>query len=167
VSRVLLLVLLALILSGCRDEPPDRRGEAMEALIAFARAPSDETWAAVPLAAHVDLGLGDTRRARRSRQALRDPGAWRLSLNFFRAGVGRLSGLELIARRNRTLRITFGPHPHCVAPRRIPPPPQAAGLERVVVQPREWDSCLAWWTVDAFLNAEGEIEAVTLDLWEP
>jgi hypothetical protein len=37
----------------------------------------------------------------------------------------------------------------------------------VSVQPAAWSTCIIWWTVDAFVDANGEIAAVTLDLWEP
>jgi hypothetical protein len=158
---------LAVVLAGCAgDREEESPLDAMEALIAFARTPSDDTSAAVPFADSVGLGLGPTLRARRSRDQLREPAAWKLDVDLFRARAGSASALELIASENRELRVTEGPHPHCAsAP--VPPPPQVSELERVAVQPRELISCLDWWTVDAFVNADGEIEAVTLDLWEP
>lgn len=33
-------------------------------------------------------------------------------------------------------------------------------------QPRQPTSCLAWYSVDAFLR-DGNISAITMDLWEP
>jgi len=97
---------------------------------------------------------------------LRQPGAWLLNLDLFRARAGTSSALELIAAEDGRLRVTQGPHPHCASPP-VSPPPQDATLDRVVVQPRAPDSCLAWWTVDAYVDDEGKIRAVTLDLWEP
>lgn len=164
--RLVLLALAALVLAGCGDD--ELAGEeAMEALIAFAHEPSEETWSDVPLAPHVDLGRGKEVRARRSAEALRDPDAWTLSLEYlYRARAGTTSALELIAGWDGALRVGFGAHENCVSPP-VPPPPQAAGLERVYVQPRAIESCLQWWTVDAFLDGDGRIRAVTLDLWEP
>jgi len=162
---------LAVIVAGCTGDPetqsPSAPGRnAMEALIAFARAPSDSTWAALPLADRVELGLGDTLRARRSARALREPGAWKLNVDLFRARAGTASALELIASEQGRLRVTEGLHPHC-ASGPIPPPEGFADLKRVVVQPRSTNGCLDWWTVDAFVNGAGTIEAITLDLWEP
>ena len=169
------LFVLCILLTGCAGDrsvertistPADPQRAAMNALIAFARAPSDGRWDAVPFAAIVDLGLGDSLRTQRSARELRNPGAWLLTLDLFRARAGMTSALELIAAEQGRLRVTEGPHPHCVsAP--VPPPQEVADLDRVVVQPRDPDGCLDWWTVDAFVNGDGEIEAVTLDLWEP
>jgi len=172
------LFLIAVALAGCSGEGTEPTAEpavtaytdtnrmAMEALIAFARAPSDGTWAAIPLADSVRLGLGETLQTRRSAKELRNTGSWLLNLDLFRARAGTSSALELIAAEQGRLRVTHGPHPHCASPP-VPPPPQVSDLERVVVQPRNPDGCLDWWTVDAFVDDDGKIRAVTLDLWEP
>ena len=162
------LLLLAVLVCGCtgeEDERPDMK-LAMETLISFARAPSDTSWASLRLADSVGLGLGEVLRARRTARQLQEPSAWRLDVDLFRGRAGTASALELIASERGALRVTEGPHPHCAAPP-VPAPTQVADLDRVVVQPRDADGCLEWWTVDAFVNADGEIEAVTLDLWEP
>jgi hypothetical protein len=138
----------------------------MEGLIAFARSPGDTTWTAAPFAASVDLGLGDTLYSRRSARELREPAAWRLALELFRGRVGTYSALDLIAMEQGSLRVTHGPHRHCASPP-VPPPPHVSTLERVVVQPRDPDGCLDWWTVDAFVDGDGKIRAITFDLWEP
>jgi hypothetical protein len=168
VRRLLASIVVAVLAAGCTGEDPKQPDTdlAMEKLISFARAPSDGTWAAVPLATSVDLGLGDSLRTEKSAQELRNPGAWLLNLDLFRARVGMSSALELIAAEQGALRVTNGPHPHCASPP-VPPPRQVADLRRVVVQPRDPDSCLDWWTVDAFVNEDGKIEAVTFDVWEP
>lgn len=162
-------LVLALTLAGCEvgadEKPPPDRG-AVAALVAFARAPSEATWRAVPLAPTVVLGLGDSVRARRAAEELRDPGAWTLNVDLFRGRAGTVSALELIRGEGGRLRTVVGPHDHCAAGP-VPPPPEAAGLTRLSVQPREPDGCLDWWTVDVFLDADGAIRVVTLDLWEP
>ena len=114
----------------------------------------------------VELGLGERLRGRRSRDALRNPAAWELSVDGFRARAGTASALELIASERGSLRVTEGPHPHC-ASEPMPPPPYVAGLTRIAVQPRDPESCLTWWTVDAFVSGDGKIRAVTFDVWEP
>jgi hypothetical protein len=166
-------LLLAAALAGCgggSGEPPAEvvppEVAVMDALIAFARAPSDSTFASLPLADSVGLGLGGEIRARRSARELQQPGAWQLDVDLFRGRAGTASAIDLIADEPGRLRVFVGPHPHCVATA-VPAPPQVTDLERVVVQPRDPDGCLDWWTVDAFVNPAGKIEAVTLDLWEP
>jgi len=175
VRRSAACLLLALALAGCAGkesaEPAvttqaEQSRSAMEALIAFARSPGEATWAVIPLAESVELGLGETLHTKRSARELRQPGAWLLNLDLFRARAGTSSALELIAAEEGRLRVTHGPHPHCASPP-VPPPPAVAALDRVVVQPAAPDGCLDWWTVDAFVNGDGDIEAVTLDLWEP
>ena len=167
--------MLSVIVAGCAGDesvertiptPVDPQRAAFNALIAFARAPSDGRWDAVPFAANVDLGFGDSLRTQRSAQELRNPGAWLFNLDLFRARAGITSALELISAEQGRLRVTEGPHPHCVSPP-VPPPEEVAHLDRVAVQPRDTHSCLGWWTVDAFVNDAGKIEAVTFDLWEP
>jgi hypothetical protein len=168
--RLLAPIVIALLVAGCNGEDRDSEQPdtdlAMETLISFARAPSDTTWGSVPFSESVGLGLGETLRERHAPRDLRDPSAWQLGVDLFRGRAGTASALDLIASEQGALRVTKGPHPHCAAPP-VPPPPQVADLRRVVVQPRDPDGCLDWWTVDAFVNDNGEIEAVTIDLWEP
>ncbi|NND12951.1 MAG: hypothetical protein HKO10_03235 [Acidimicrobiia bacterium] len=62
--------------------------------------------------------------------------------------------------------VTVGSHPHCAGP----PMPVAEGFEeltQISIQPAAPDSCLEWWTVDVFLDDQGDIAGVTLDMWEP
>ena len=161
----LALAFVASVAAGC-DGNDQETEPALEALIAFARDPSDANWDELPLAASVGLGLGDTVRARRTAVELRRPAAWTLSVDGFRGRAGTASALELIAAEDGPLSTTSGPHPHCASPP-VPAPPSLGELRRVAVQPGDADGCLDWWTVDAFVDARGRIVAVTLDLWEP
>ena len=161
----LALVFVASVAAGCGGGGQETE-PALEALIAFARDPSEANWDRLPLAASVGLGLGGTVHARRSAVELRRPDAWTLSVDGFRGRAGTASALELIAAEDGPLRTTSGPHPHCASPP-VSAPPFLAEFRRVAVQPADADGCLDWWTVDAFVDATGRIRAVTLDLWEP
>lgn len=157
-------VLIAVALPACR--PDDGDDETLDALVAFARAPSDDTWAALPLADDIELGLGHHLRERRVASALRDPAAWQLEApRFFRAYGGPFSALTLLA-DNEDLRYVDGSYPRCASP---PAAPHRglASLHRRSIQPRETDSCLQWFAVDVYLTDGDEIAAVTLDLCEP
>jgi hypothetical protein len=168
---------LAAVVAGCTVAPGWRGAQTsspaehdvapLRALVAFARKPSDATWSRVPFADEVRLGLGPQLLERRSAVELRDPSAWKLNppAGDFRAAVGPFSALSLLAEGD-PLRFSVGPHPHCASPP-MRPPREVAELARVSVQPRRVGSCLQWFTVDAFVTPEGEIAAVTLDLWEP
>ena len=136
-------------------------------VIEFARSPSRKAFAAIPLAKDgVWLGLGRRLVATRSLEELSKPRGWVLDVDYhFRAGVGPFSALELLAER-REVRVSVGPHRHCASPP-MPPPRKFAELDRLSVEPRETESCLQWWTVDFFVSADGRIQAVTLDFFEP
>ena len=186
--RVVLLALLASGAAGCRTDSgppppapsrpanPEARPEAptpteadaaiVEALVAFAKSPDRTTSAKLPLRERVRLGLGSRLVKDAPAAELADPSAWTLDVKIFRAYVGPFSALELLARHEGALDLTVGSHRHCAsAP--VAPPPAVASLRRVSVQPREYDSCLKWFTVDLYVTPGGEIAAATLDAWEP
>jgi hypothetical protein len=142
-----------------------RDAAILDALVAFARAPGKRRWAAVPFAERVSLGLGPRLVARKTARELLDPRAWVLHARTFRAYGGPFSALELIADERRLV-FRAGVHRHCVSPP-VPPPRAVASRQRLSIQPRRFDSCLRWFTVDAFVTDSGEIEAITLDAWEP
>jgi hypothetical protein len=160
------LVAAAVVVAFPGCEPETDGDGVLNGLVAFAREPSDETWASVPFADRVQLGLGDRLLKTRSAQALRDPAAWMLDVKLFRAGVGPFSSLEVLARNEGSLEYREGSYRRCASPSR-PPPRPVSGLRRLSIQPREWVSCLQWFAVDVFVDESGDIRAVTLDLWEP
>lgn len=149
----------------------------LQSLVALATHPSAETAAALPFAAHVDLGLGTDLVATRARAQLASIGAWDVDLSAFRGHVGPFNALGLIARHVDSdgddgslagFTTSIGEHPHCANP----PNPAPDGLtdhRRVSLQPTDAtiDGCLEWFTVDLFVNDTGTIDTVTLDIWEP
>jgi hypothetical protein len=148
-----------------RETPTPADESVVRALTAFARAPGAGTLAAVPFADRVRLGLSDRLMTERASVDLVRPDAWVLQQVAFRGGVGPYSALDLLAKSGSTI-ISVGPHPHCASPP-VPPPADLVGSRRVSVQPTGIDTCLLWWTVDLFVSPAGQIEAVTLDLWDP
>jgi|GEM_PF-2721069 len=146
-------------------EVTDQDRALIEAFRRFAEVPSDATLRALPLAADVRLGLADELVTSRTPAQLADPEAWTLEAETFRAYVGPFSALELLA-RGEPLEVSVGAHLHCVSPP-VPAPGEVAQLRRVSAQPRNVDSCLQWSTVDLFINADGLVEAITLDLYQP
>ena len=151
-------------LPGCDGEAEG--DDALKKLVAFAREPSDETWALVPFADRVQLGLGNQLLKTSSARALRDPAEWILDVDLFRGGVGPVSPLEVLARNEAPLEYRQGRHARCASPSRAPPQP-ISDLRQLTIQPREPGSCLRWFAVDVFLDKRDNIRAVTLDLWEP
>lgn len=148
--------------------------------VAFAVRPSAETAGRLPFAGEVQLGLSRDLKATLDVAETSDASAWVLNAKYFRASTGPFNALESIQRhadesrstsvrtRGGAFHVSVGDHPHCASP----PVPARRGFEhhrRVSVQPSESsiDSCLSWFTVDLYLNEEGSIAAVTLDIWEP
>ena len=160
----LVAAVVAVGFPGCEGETDG--DDVLNGLVAFAREPSDETWASVPFADRVQLGLGDRLLKTRSAQALRDPAAWKLDVDLFRGGVGPFSSFDVLATNEQSLEYREGSYRRCASPSRAPPRP-VSGLRRLSIQPREPASCLQWFAVDVFLDESGDIRAVTLDHWEP
>jgi hypothetical protein len=155
---------VAVALPGCEAETDG--DNVLNALVAFARQPSDETWASVPFADRVKLGLGDRLLKTRSAQELRDPAAWKLDVDLFRGGVGPFSSLDVLASHEGPVEHREGSYRRCASPSRAPPR-RVSRLRRLSIQPREPASCLRWFAVDVFVDESGDIRAVTLDHWEP
>jgi hypothetical protein len=160
----LVAAVVAVAFPGCEKET--NGDDVLNRLVAFAREPSDETWASVPFGDRVQLGLGDRLLKTRSAQALRDPAAWTLDAGLFRGGVGPFSSLEVLASNGGSLEYREGSYTRCASPSRAPPrrSPACAGsasshANRV--------SCPRWFAVDVFVDESGDIRAVTLNLWEP
>ena len=152
----------------------------MRDFVAFAVQPSAATAGMVPFAEEVRLGLSRDLATALDRADAPQSSAWVLQTKGFRAHEGPFSALKLIQRHadkasstsiragDGAFQVSVGDHPHCASPP-VPAPQGVEGHRRVSVQPSESsiDSCLSWFTVDLFLNKEGTIGAVTLDVWEP
>lgn len=145
----------------------------IENVIAFASAPGPKTAAAVPWADEVLLGLADQIVVSHHSDAIADPANWVLEREAFRGRVGPFSALDALASWDRTgidsiseLTASAGPHPHCASPP-VAAPAKVDQLHRVSVQPVGAMSCLTWWTVDLYLDGDGLVAAVTLDVYEP
>ncbi|MFP3913841.1 MAG: hypothetical protein ACLFWM_03130 [Actinomycetota bacterium] len=146
----------------------DARAEALiESFIQFANDPTNGTFRELPLADTVDLGLGRSIVENVPGEELRRPETWRLDVDLFRAYVGPFSALDTLGGLDG-YEVTVGEHPHCASPP-IPPPEGYETHERMSVQPElgPQDSCLNWTTVDFFIDSEGAVEAITLDMYEP
>lgn len=137
------------------------------AVVAFARRPSDQTFAAMPLADEVRLNLGNNHSFAISSAELRDPQAWILDVDMWRAYVGPFD-LLTVAGRDENVAISLGTHDRCTGPP-LDPNPLYAGLQQVSIQPAEltMQTCMQWSALDLFVNDGGQIEAIMLDIWEP
>ncbi|MDE0802508.1 MAG: permease-like cell division protein FtsX [Acidimicrobiales bacterium] len=156
-------------------EEPSAADEALiQDFLRFAGDPTEANLAVLPLGPEISLGLGSDLVAVRSAEDLADPSEWVIELpdgEPFRASTGTFSAVDTAARASSTS-VSVGEHPHCASPP-IPSPHEVAGLRRVSVQ-GNWEdgadappSCLSWFTVDFFVADNGQVTAITLDLWEP
>lgn len=151
---------------GIRDADAER---IVSDFLRLADDPSAEAAERLPFAEEMRLGLGSELHKSLNRSELADPAAWIIDGELFRAYTGPFSALDVAAGADgQAIVVSVGDHPHCASPP-MAPPDDLVDLTRVSVQPDsdEIDSCLQWWTVDFFVNDDGRIEAVTLDLWEP
>lgn len=135
-------------------------------LYRFARQPSPDAFAKLPLEPRVALGLGARVESERRAAHLAETSAWRLDVDLFRAHTGPFSALDVLRKSGGAVAVTVGPHRHCAAPP-VPAPAELTELTVLSLQPVEADSCLDWWSVDLFVTASGTVRAVVLDIWEP
>ncbi len=144
-------------------EPTDDDRDLVAAFLAHAAGPSASTAAAMPFADEVDLGLRDQIITTLGASERADPSQWVLDVPEFEGFAGPFSVLDVAA---EPVFVTVGSHARCAAPP-APPPPDVAELRHVSIQPEEATSCLEWWTVDFYVDADGLVRVVTLDLFGP
>lgn len=161
-----------------RATPHERR--ILRDFVAFAVEPNAATAARVPFAPLIRLGLSRDLTLDLDRSSVARASAWLIDAEYFRAYSGPFSALRVIKRHAAStqsasvdghasaFRASVGEHPHCASPP-VPAPKGYGTLRRISIQPSEnsIDSCIFWFTVDLFVDEEGQVTAVTLDLWEP
>jgi hypothetical protein len=146
-------------------EPTDGERALLGALVRFARSHDASDLDPVDFADEVALGLGSEPVVTRTPEELADPENWLLDRAVFRAKVGPFSALEQLL-RDVDVVMTVGAHPHCASPP-MPPPDGLEDHRRLSIQPAAPSSCLQWWAVDLFLDADSNVEAITVDFFEP
>jgi spore germination protein GerM len=142
----------------------EQEAAVMAALETFAKDPA-ANFAAVALADEVSLGLGPDLIRTMDAADLADPAAWVMDIDLFRARAGTASALDLLA-EERPRRVVTGDHLHCASPP-VAAPSGLEGFTRISTQPTDATSCLEWFSVDVFVDGDGDIVAVTIDLYEP
>ena len=153
--------------SPATESPTPADHDLIGRFLNFANRPDEEHAIRLPFVPQVKLGLGQDFHVSTSSSDLARADSWRINVEYFRAYSGPFSALETARDAPETV-VSVGGHTRCASP----PEPAPAGsehLRRVSVEPnpRTYDSCLKWWSVDLFVNADGKIEAVTLDAYEP
>ena len=93
---------------------------------------------------------------------LADPQSWTIERALLDGYLGPFTALKFL-RAPEPYLTSIGPHMHCAGPPKAPSP-EVATLTQLSTQPADISSCMAWYTVDIYLN-EGVIEAITLDLF--
>jgi inhibitor of cysteine peptidase len=149
-------------------EPTDTDRALIDDFLAFVVSNDADTLAPIPFAPEVVLGLGPDPVATVPSTDLVDPSRWRLDVAEFDGYAGPFSALDIgqFPGSLDDVTLTIGAHRRCVAP----PTPAPTGItetRRVSVQPADATSCLEWWSVDFFLGPEGDVQAITLDLYGP
>ena len=160
-----------IVLTGDEQpEPPRFANEAEHELVGlvktFAGNQTNETFAKLPLAEEVALGLGPDIVRTVRRDDLADASAWTFDLDGFRRRSGTISMLEEFL---RTSAVVAGDFAACLNPvsSKQPRPTEMIGYHRVSARPNEQTRCKDWYSVDLFLDETGQIVAMTLDWVEP
>lgn len=138
----------------------------LDAFVAFARTPTAPAPTPLRWADEVSLHLADGPPSARFTPEEATGPVWSIEAEAFRAYNGPFNPLEQITQTTFPLTFGAGPHPHCAA-EPVPAPDGLASLRRLWVQPEGTTSCLQWFTVDLFINDDGAVAAVSMDLWEP
>lgn len=150
--------------------PAEPGAPAAVALLRFAEDPSPEHFAALPFGpGPVGLGLGASVHRFVPAGELADPSSWILDVEEFNGWAGPFDLLGFLAdaqEAGHPVAVTAGPHDHCAAPP-VDPPAEGAGLHQVSLQPAGIDGCLEWFALDLYVDDDGRIVVVRLDLWAP
>lgn len=168
------------VLSPAEVTPEDT--QLVDDFMAFALDPRSSASQGLPLSPEgVRLGLGENLVKELVPGEADDPASWRITMDSgFRGYVGPFSALKTVRSHvqgrgggpgpmtSGDITVSVGPHPHCASPP-VPAPSGMTDERRVSFQPADDSitSCLAWFSVDFFLDSDRNIVAVTLDLWEP
>ena len=120
----------------------------------------------LPLAGDVLLALGPEVVARRQSGELFRRTAWAVNSADFAARVGPFNLLDLVPSPSE---IVVGPHMRCGGSEAIPSPPELVTYTRITILPLPGsiDSCLDWSAVSIFVDDNGSIRGVGLNLSEP
>ncbi len=166
------------------DEVAPRVKRLVEDFVDFALDPSVESAGLLPFAEDgVRLGLQSRLVGFLSVSAIHEPAAWEVNTKagHVDGAEGPFSALELIQehvrdgsaggngpRESGDLRATIGPHPNCVGPA-LEVPTGLDGRTAISLQPADGSitTCLAWFSVDLFLEDAGRIAAVIGAVWGP
>lgn len=125
------------------------------ALVAFARSPSPQRFAAIPLHETVELQFRGFPQATVTAGELYLADRWLIETDN-----GQASPLDLIAGSPFELESGRGPRQRCTGPTVDSP------ADTTWLVPIEVDSCLQWFAIDLSLTS-GEIHAISLDTWDP
>ncbi len=126
-----------------------------------------------PFDTPIGLGLGGDLRGELVKtitpEQSYDAEAWTLDASGYVEGVvGKVSALELVSENAGNLRLSVGPEPVCANTNNVT---YESGLNeggRIVrIQPRDYQSCIDWWSVDLSINDVGQVVGVTVFLWSP
>lgn len=123
------------------------------------------------------LGLGEEAGVFRTASQLQERSGWELRKpRYFRALVGPFSALDVLRRQAEEARaagrdafiVTDYDFGRC-ASASIPAPAEMKRYRRISIRPEPatYDSCLQWFAVDLYVDDEGKVRGVTLDVYEP
>ncbi len=93
-----------------------------------------------------------------------DPSSWLIDTAEWNGYAGPFDVLGPLRSEAGITTTLVGPQPHCAGPPLDTPWPS---VRRLSIQPTGTTSCLEWYAIDVFLDGDGAITRLMLDLWEP
>jgi hypothetical protein len=138
--------------------------EVTDTLIGFAR--GSAAYDELEFSDQVVLGLNTVASEVVGSESLADEATWFVGPDEFDGLVGPFSVLDVLGRDTGIVGVNVGPRTHCAGP------PLEFGTEwdggrHLVIEPTGIDSCLQWYAVHVLVDTDGQISAITLDLWGP
>lgn len=142
------------------------------AFVAFAAEPRAGSATGVPWAPQVWFGLGENLFRSLARRDAVEASSWALDLDAY-GRTGPIDVLQVLRAHLRAhgtegLQVSVGTHPRCAAAAAAVPR-ALRHSRRIAIRPTPASagSCLNWFAVDLYVDDAGQVQGVTLDLWEP
>ena len=120
-----------------------------------------------PFDTPISLGLGGRLVKTITTEESYDEDAWVIDVTDYAERDGTVSALELLRQSDGNFRVVTGEHRGCPGPGAKAPLDLSGGGRLLSIQPRQFDSCIDWWSVDLYVNDVQQVVGVDVHLGSP